>query len=50
MPTRSSYQDVDIPDVDLWAFIFDRRDRGFSDDKGELLYIGGTDGKLNVGQ
>lgn len=32
MPTKSSFPDVEIPDVDLWAFIFDRKDRGFSDD------------------
>lgn len=25
--------DVDIPDVDLWGLIFDRKDRDFSDDK-----------------
>ena len=34
MPTKSSFPDVDIPDVDLWALMFDRKNRGFSDDKG----------------
>ncbi|KXS94925.1 hypothetical protein AC578_3933 [Pseudocercospora eumusae] len=33
MPTKSSFPDIDIPNVDLWAFIFDRKDRDFSDDK-----------------
>jgi hypothetical protein len=36
MPTKSSYPDVEIPDVDLWALMFDRKDRGFSDDKGNI--------------
>jgi hypothetical protein len=34
MPTESFFPDVTIPDVDLWGLIFDRKDRGFSDDKG----------------
>lgn len=33
MPTKSSFPDVEIPDVDLWAFLFERKDRGFSDDQ-----------------
>jgi len=36
MPTESFFPDVTIPDVDLWGLIFDRKDRGFSDDK--VLY------------
>jgi 4-coumarate--CoA ligase len=36
MPTQSSYPDVEIPDGDLWGFMFDRKDREFSDDK--VLY------------
>ena len=34
MPTKSSYPDVEIPAVDLWAFMFNQ-ERDFSDDKGE---------------
>lgn len=34
MPTKSSYPSVDIPNVDLWKFLFERKDRQFPDDKG----------------
>jgi hypothetical protein len=34
MPTKSSYPDVEIPAVDLWAFMFDR-ERDFEDSKGD---------------
>ena len=37
MPTKSSFPDVEIPDVDLWGLMFDRKDRNFSDDKGDIL-------------
>ncbi|KAK4610687.1 putative 4-coumarate--CoA ligase 1 [Fulvia fulva] len=33
MPTDSSFQTIDIPDVDLWAFLFERKNRDFSDDQ-----------------
>lgn len=33
MPTNSPFPDVDIPDVDLWGLIFDRKDRDFPDNK-----------------
>lgn len=33
MPTESSFPPVEIPDVDLWAFMFDRQNRDFADDK-----------------
>ncbi|KAH8800279.1 hypothetical protein F5884DRAFT_809886 [Xylogone sp. PMI_703] len=33
MPINSPYTSVDIPEVDLWEFLFNRRDRGFSDQK-----------------
>ena len=33
MPTESLYPKVDIPDVDLWTFLFERNDRPFPDDK-----------------
>lgn len=35
MPTDSSYAPVDIPDVGIWDFLFERNDRDFPDDKGE---------------
>jgi 4-coumarate--CoA ligase len=33
MPTKSPFPDVDIPDVDLWGLMFDRKDRDFLDNK-----------------
>ncbi|XP_014556530.1 hypothetical protein COCVIDRAFT_99566 [Bipolaris victoriae FI3] len=33
MPSNSPFPDVKIPDVDLWGFMFERKDRDFSDDK-----------------
>jgi len=36
MPTESSYGSVDIPNVDLWSFLFERKDREFPDDKGSF--------------
>lgn len=33
MPTPSSFPDVEIPNVDLWGFMFDRK-RDFADDQG----------------
>ncbi|KAF2031005.1 acetyl-CoA synthetase-like protein [Setomelanomma holmii] len=33
MPTKSPFPNIDIPDVDLWGLMFDRKDRDFSDDK-----------------
>lgn len=32
MPTKSSFPDVTIPDVDIWGLMFDRKDRDFADD------------------
>jgi hypothetical protein len=34
MPTESTYPRLDIPDVDLWTFLFERKDRAYPDDKG----------------
>lgn len=34
MPYESQYPNIPIPDVDLWTFLFDRKDKPFSDDKG----------------
>ncbi|PIA92653.1 4-coumarate--CoA ligase-like 1 [Cercospora beticola] len=33
MPTKSSYADVTVPDVDIWGLMFDRKDRDFGDDQ-----------------
>ncbi|KAE8380697.1 hypothetical protein BDV26DRAFT_256830 [Aspergillus bertholletiae] len=32
MPVSSQYPPVDIPNVDLWTFLFERKDRNFPDD------------------
>ncbi|KAF1945654.1 acetyl-CoA synthetase-like protein [Clathrospora elynae] len=37
MPTKSPFPDVEIPDVDLWGLMFDRKDRNFPDDK--VIYL-----------
>ncbi|KAJ5637091.1 hypothetical protein N7490_006970 [Penicillium lividum] len=36
MPVSSNYSPIDIPNVDLWSFLFERKDRPFPDDK--ILY------------
>ncbi|KAK7538028.1 hypothetical protein IWX49DRAFT_346406 [Phyllosticta citricarpa] len=33
MPTDSPYPAISVPDVDIWAFLFERKDRPFPDDK-----------------
>jgi acyl-CoA synthetase (AMP-forming)/AMP-acid ligase II len=40
MPIESTYPNIPIPDVDLWAFLFERKDKEFPDDKG--LYFSGS--------
>ncbi|KAF1973960.1 4-coumarate-CoA ligase-like protein [Bimuria novae-zelandiae CBS 107.79] len=37
MPTKSSYPDVPIPDVDIWGLLFERKDKPFPDDK--VIYV-----------
>ncbi|TKA76907.1 hypothetical protein B0A49_02742 [Cryomyces minteri] len=37
MPTKSSYPDVEIPDTDIWGFLFERKDRPYPDDK--VIYV-----------
>lgn len=37
MPVASSYPPVDIPNVDLWSFLMERKDRQFPDDKSPLI-------------
>jgi hypothetical protein len=36
MPTESGYPKLDIPNLDLWAFLFERKEKPFPDDKGSL--------------
>ncbi|KAF2497644.1 acetyl-CoA synthetase-like protein [Lophium mytilinum] len=33
MPTESTYPTIDIPGLDLWDFLFNRKDKAFPDDK-----------------
>lgn len=37
MPVASSYPPVDIPNVDLWTFLLERKDRQFPDDKSQHI-------------
>ncbi|KAF2810343.1 4-coumarate-CoA ligase-like protein [Mytilinidion resinicola] len=37
MPTESLYPPIEIPDVDIWAFLFERNDKPYPDDK--AIYI-----------
>jgi hypothetical protein len=34
MPTDSTFPRIDIPDVDVWAFLFERKNKEYPDDKG----------------
>ena len=34
MPTESSYPKIAIPEVDIWTFLFEGKDRKYPDDKG----------------
>ncbi|KAI1118812.1 hypothetical protein F5Y14DRAFT_397775 [Nemania sp. NC0429] len=33
MPVTSLYEDIDIPNVDLWTYLFERNDKPWADDK-----------------
>ncbi|TAQ87277.1 hypothetical protein B7494_g4381 [Chlorociboria aeruginascens] len=37
MPTESLYPLLDIPNVDVWSFLFERKERQFPDDK--VIYV-----------
>ena len=39
MPTESAFPKLDIPNIDLWAFLFEREDNSYPDDKGIHLLI-----------
>jgi hypothetical protein len=34
MPTQSTFPNLEIPNVDLWAFLFERKDKPYPDNKG----------------
>jgi hypothetical protein len=36
MVSKSPFPDIDIPDTDIWGFLFERADRSFPDNKGAL--------------
>ena len=40
MPTQSLYPPINIPQVDLWQFLFERTDRDFPDDKSMNFHLG----------
>ncbi|TVY40710.1 putative 4-coumarate--CoA ligase [Lachnellula subtilissima] len=37
MPTGSLFPDIDIPNVDLWTFLFERKDRPYPDN--QVIYL-----------
>lgn len=39
MPVASSYPPVSIPEVDIWDFLFERKDRPFPDDKSKASFL-----------
>lgn len=41
MPTESQYPSFEVPDLGLWDFLFERKDREFPDDKGgkKLFFV-----------
>ena len=45
MPTESLYPKFDIPDVDLWGFLFERNDRSYPEDK-SITSLCATDSAL----
>ena len=38
MPAESTYPKLDIPNVDVWGFLFERKDRPYPDDKGIIEF------------
>lgn len=36
MPTKSPFPNIQIPDTDIWSFLFERPDRPYPDDKGTI--------------
>lgn len=37
MPTESTYPTFDIPNLDLWAFLLERKDKPYPDSRGQIL-------------
>jgi 4-coumarate--CoA ligase len=36
MPVESSYPPFEVPKEDVWAFLFERKDREYPDEKSEF--------------
>lgn len=49
MPVKSSYPDFEIPDVDIWSFLFERKDRAFPENK-EIFVDADTKRSYTFGQ
>jgi 4-coumarate--CoA ligase len=39
MPIESTFPMLDIPNIDLWAFLFEREDNSYPDNKGIHLLV-----------
>ena len=39
MPTESLLPRIDIPNTDLWGFLFERNDRPYPDDKSDRISV-----------
>lgn len=37
MPTPSPYPSIDVPNIDIWAFLFERKEKPYPDDK--VIYL-----------
>ena len=38
MTVKSTYPAIDIPELDLWTFFFERKDRAYPDTKGMVSF------------
>ncbi|KAI4180172.1 MAG: hypothetical protein L6R41_007412 [Letrouitia leprolyta] len=43
MPTESTYSPIEIPPIDIWSLLFERKDRPFPDDK--AIYVDPDSGR-----
>lgn len=39
MPSASRYPSIDVPDVDLWKFLFENKNRQYPDDKSTFSFV-----------
>lgn len=39
MPVSSSYPSFEVPNLDLWNFLFERKDKPYPDDKSTLYLL-----------